>query len=658
MPAFDRGLILRMDDLPTLPTVVTRILELALDEDTSVGEMAGVVESDQALSTKVLRIVNSAAYGIPTKITTIRRAITLLGFANLRNLVLSVSIYRSFIEGRADRGLDKNRFWQHSLAVAASSREIAKLLRQENPEEAYVCGLLHDMGRIVLDHVAGDAYEEVVRRAGESDADPIDLEREVLGIDHAEAGEVVGERWNLPPILREAIGGHHPARTAVLRPPSVMAGIVHVADFLAWTQSLGSLDARRPPVLDAGIGERLRFDRLDTARVLSAMDAEMARAAEALGLAAPDSQRFRRALQRANVELGRIYSLYDQAKRHLERQVLELSALNEAIRRTRRSLDSGEVVRDVLEAIHFGLGYDRVYLFLPEPGGARLRGKLVVDGTQMEIDAARLVVGVNPLRDPFHPSFSDAMQGTVPVLSLPDKGPEKELLEFLAVDAMGLVPLTVERRAIGLIGVDQAFKRVAIDKSRLESLMVLAHEAGLAIENARLYEKTRELAVTDELTQVANRRKMMGALSYEMERAARYRRPFSLVLLDIDHFKRFNDTFGHTAGDEILRDLGRILVGLSRNVDIVGRYGGEEVLIALPETPLDHATTYAERLRRAVEAYGIRVAERFPENAVTISIGVAALSPDEKAPEALIQKADLALYRAKGEGRNRVAVST
>ena len=171
------------------------------------------------------------------------------------------------------------------------------------------------------------------------------------------------------------------------------------------------------------------------------------------------------------------------------------------------------------------------------------------------------------------------------------------------------------------------------------------------------YEKIRVLSITDKLTGCFNRTYMDEYLAKEVTRATRYHRPVSLIMADIDHFKRVNDTYGHQAGDLILINfVSSVRKGLRKNVDWIARYGGEEFLMVLPETDLKSAVLTAERLReivsKSVTEYGKHVIS------ITASFGVAGYEPSSKNPEipyeAIINRADSALYQAKNEGRNRV----
>jgi diguanylate cyclase (GGDEF)-like protein len=167
-----------------------------------------------------------------------------------------------------------------------------------------------------------------------------------------------------------------------------------------------------------------------------------------------------------------------------------------------------------------------------------------------------------------------------------------------------------------------------------------------------LNRKLESVAMTDPLTHLANRRALFDRFAGELERARRYGRPFAVAMVDVDHFKRFNDTEGHRCGDEALIRIGQALRTALRRSDVVGRYGGEEFLILMPETPLAQARETAERLRKTVAQLEVPGADGGRH--LTLSIGIAVFPEHGESPEALVAAADARLYRAKEGGRNQV----
>ena len=213
------------------------------------------------------------------------------------------------------------------------------------------------------------------------------------------------------------------------------------------------------------------------------------------------------------------------------------------------------------------------------------------------------------------------------------------------------LPLVFEENLLGILWV---WGR-GITRSDLPILSIFAKQISNSLERARLFEEVQSLALTDPLTGLQNRRSVFEVGRIEFSRAKRMKRPFSCMMLDLDHFKKINDQFGHPSGDQILQDFAARCLNFVRDGDLVGRYGGEEILILLPETDLEMALRVAERLGAAIAEKTFQTLEN--EISVTVSIGVAAMDENTPHLEALIARADQALYIAKHKGRNRVAVS-
>jgi diguanylate cyclase (GGDEF)-like protein len=190
------------------------------------------------------------------------------------------------------------------------------------------------------------------------------------------------------------------------------------------------------------------------------------------------------------------------------------------------------------------------------------------------------------------------------------------------------------------------------DAAQRELLRYLAGQAAASVENIDLHEIVSEQAITDELTGLSNSRRFRELIDKEVERAERFGHDLSLVLLDIDDFKQVNDTHGHLQGDEVLREVARILREESRGVDEPARYGGEEFVVALPETGSGGAVEVAERIRTRVEEARIAAIEGSGTVRVTASLGVASIPGSAQDVRGLISAADSALYRAKGAGKN------
>jgi diguanylate cyclase (GGDEF)-like protein len=216
------------------------------------------------------------------------------------------------------------------------------------------------------------------------------------------------------------------------------------------------------------------------------------------------------------------------------------------------------------------------------------------------------------------------------------------------------LPIGTKARVLGLLVAEQPPPGRALNPDELNTIRLLAGQAGIAVENARLYETTERLSRTDGLTLLYNHRFFQERIREEFKRSDRFRQTLALLMIDVDDFKRINDTFGHQAGDRVLRRVARVLRESLRAVDVAARYGGDEFAIILPDTDLQEASEVAERLRRSVEKHPFFVGGT--SVTLTLSLGAAARLPQSPVlSEELIKMADHALFQAKTGGRNTVA---
>jgi len=229
--------------------------------------------------------------------------------------------------------------------------------------------------------------------------------------------------------------------------------------------------------------------------------------------------------------------------------------------------------------------------------------------------------------------------------------PSKSKLRLAARSFLGL-PLIVQDRVIGLLLCFSDLPSAFTATHHQHLLSILCNQAAQAITDAQLHEQVERLAEIDGLTGILNHRAFHKRLHYEWEQIQRHGGSLALMMIDLDHFKRINDTHGHPAGDRILKQVAAQLTQLARRADTVGRYGGEEFAILLPKTTATQAGKLAERIRKVIERG--RFGQAGSAIPVTMSIGIAAAPPDAAGPDQLVSVADKALYGAKAQGRNRV----
>ncbi|MBL7130037.1 MAG: diguanylate cyclase [Candidatus Omnitrophica bacterium] len=210
-----------------------------------------------------------------------------------------------------------------------------------------------------------------------------------------------------------------------------------------------------------------------------------------------------------------------------------------------------------------------------------------------------------------------------------------------------IIPLTSETDSYGYLAIK------GFNKEEKSVLDILISQFIASIKRARLYERVQELAITDSLTKVFTRRYSLDRFEEELLRSEELNLSLSFLMIDIDNFKSFNDKYGHLVGDVVLKTAADIIKFNSREIDLIGRYGGEEFMVIMPMTSKDGALFAAERIRKSLESKQIKAFDELLK--VTVSIGVASFAQDAKTSQELIDKADWALYRSKRTGKNKVS---
>ncbi len=341
-------------------------------------------------------------------------------------------------------------------------------------------------------------------------------------------------------------------------------------------------------------------------------------------------------------------SIIEKTNQQLEKSVKELSMLYEVGQMISSTLEPDELYNIMLDVVKT-LGFHEFALLVFEDESKKLVVKSAYgfkDNQKIKelmFDLGEGISGkVAEKREPVYIKDTSKDHSY-----LHYKGEKMEEGSFFSI------PLISHERLMGVMN----FTRPGIDSfstNEIRLLNSLANQIAIAMENTRLYAKTKELSVTDELTHIYNRRHFQNMLQMEWRRAKRFSRNISLLMVDVDHFKNYNDTHGHLEGDQVLKKIAQILADHVREVDTVARYGGEEFSIILTHTAAEDALHVAQKLCGLVEQHPFYSESNKIDTQVTVSIGVATYPDDASNMEDLINHADIALYRAKNLGRNRV----
>ncbi|MBU1701700.1 MAG: HDOD domain-containing protein [Candidatus Eisenbacteria bacterium] len=235
-----------VEDVPPMPLVAQRVLQMSRNmEDIAVADLVKVVSTDPGLTSKVLATCNSPFFGLRNQVRTLSQAVVLLGVTAVRNLILLHSLP---VHGRSKPSFEETSMWMHSMGAALAARHLAQRSKQADPEEAFLAGLLHDVGRLILSLTMGERYLTVFRSIYNKEGASIVLEQDAFGFNHAEVGELITRRWEFPEDLAGAVGRHHDDVSAL----SGLTLVVRAADEVTHWMGIGSRPTEQNEEVGAG----------------------------------------------------------------------------------------------------------------------------------------------------------------------------------------------------------------------------------------------------------------------------------------------------------------------------------------------------------------------------------------------------------------------
>ncbi len=348
---------------------------------------------------------------------------------------------------------------------------------------------------------------------------------------------------------------------------------------------------------------------------------------------------------------GKLLKLLDslnESTTELERSQARIENIYETSRLLGELHDDQGITRDVLNIVESILGFEMCSIQLCAPDSTYLyeRGRLqesrrLTSGLR-EIIAAEGLVG-EVVRSGRARRIVDLQQFPEYIPTISD-----------AQSAL-IVPMISHGRVIGVLQAE-ASRLNRFSETDQKVAAILAGSAAMAYENSRLHAELEKMVIIDELTGVYNYRFFSERLNDEIKRATRYHQPLSLIMVDLDWFKRINDNYGHEAGNMLLRGVVRVLAANIRDTDVLARYGGEEFIIILPQTDNDDARIIAERIRAEIESSTFGDGAKFPRLRVTVSVGITTYPDNGRSEDELVQLVDQAMYLAKGSGKNAVVM--
>ncbi|CAA9889413.1 Diguanylate cyclase [Candidatus Methylobacter favarea] len=635
--------------LQLVPSVAIKLLKLTNDDNARIQDLSRIIETEPTLAAKVLRNVNSAAYALPKKITSINRAVNILGFSAVRQIALALLFYNKMIKHISRQKFNQLFFWQHCLFVASLSREIAVALKHPDPDLVYTAGLIHDIGKVVLETYGRVTYSDFIASLAKKKYSLIEQERSFFGISHTEMGLVFCLEWQLPPPITAVIACHHnqPPEASPYAGFRTEIAIVSFADYIAWMQGIGSIKSDGHPVLQHEVLKIINLHQLDLEALLQHVDQEMQNTREFYGIQFPSVTKLRATLVQATINLSQLIT--DPSFR------LDYNSKNRfssSLIAAHQSLNPDEFLPWTLEAIQRDFAFDHVIMLNIDPKRRCLMASYWWPTSMFTTEQPSLEIKISIVSG----ILLDCLREKKAVIVNDNVDRNNPILQRLKVKEFIAVPVLHHNRLIGVLYADNSQSKKPIYQKQLAEIAPVADQLGIALVKAEQYEMEKKRAQIDPLTELFNKRMIDQFLTQIFKREKSKRENIAIGFIDIDNFKQFNDVCGHQAGDDALKIVADIMRSLTRPGDFIGRYGGEEFLFVLKNTDEAGAYGYAERIRTEIEHRGKIMKNRFHNLALTVSVGISMYNPRYSSYTKMVEIADQAMYRAKNEGRNRIVM--
>ncbi len=651
--------------LPSPSPVGLRVLALTQDEDFSHEELTRTIMADPALSGRLIKLANAAANATRSAATTVSEAASRLGARALRNVALGFTLLSDNRTGEC-AGFDADLYWARSLAAALAAQAAALESASSLAADAFTCGLLADVGKLALASVHPAPYSKMFEDHPFVDDLTLSvLEQRAFDITHPQVSAAMLADWGLSGTFQEAVLEHEfgasnddqeGSQAAVLR--RLLRCGKRIADVVTGIDQVPEAVVRRRVLALDEVADELATSPEEVLALCVRVRASLVEWGVSLSIPTPGTD----AITELVVQTRERVAADDEAdgpKREL------------ALPGADTSLDSLDdlpsLAPEATPAEPENAAPTRILIIDDDERMVRLirhhleRESYVVssamssdEGLEKALDEAPQIV----ITDWMMPGMSgvklcETLRKTeagrkMYVLMVTAREDDEQVVEAFAAGADDYIVKPFNPRIL-LARVRAGQRMIHMREMVEESERVqLRQVAELGILTRRL----RSAALTDALTDLPNRRYAMARLKQEWENSFRSGWPLSVIMLDIDHFKRVNDVYGHDAGDGVLRQSAQTLRLNSRTGDVLCRLGGEEFLSINVGCGLERALVCAERMRAALES--LRVDHPGFEEVVTVSLGVAERLPSMESVDDLLKAADDALFRAKESGRNRV----
>ncbi len=620
--------------LPSPKGVALSIIRLLQRDDFRISDLVQLVQSDPAIAGRILYFANAAAFGRSRPIVSLQRAIVALGSFRVRDLVIGLSVMHSHRSGLCVE-FDYEKFWGHSLATGIACQELAHFA-QIASEELFTIGLLARVGELALASTFPEEYSGLLITAREKRLELAPLEQERFCMDHNELAASLLAEWGLPEVLIQAAFHHENPDAAGFADGSRAQTITHSLSFASALANLCMVDEEArwsllPSLLARAARLGIGGDALN--ELVDGMVERWREWGAKLQVRTQDIPPFAEILA-ATPPMRRMGSIPDTENRRAQTPCMHVQLIGIPLAELATLMQQIEK-----------LGHQPVLVDDTAEGVTQvLRRPAQIIIADMSMPGLKATDFCRSLRQ-----TTNGKESYILLLATPEN--ESRTLEAVDAGADDVLIKPLNEQTLRVHLNTAARMLILREEIHRERLGIMRSTDEFAVAQKRLLQD----ALTDTLTQLPNRRNGLDFLASEWVFSQSSGSPLACLMLDIDHFKRINDGYGHAAGDAVLRQLGEILRRASRAEDMVFRYGGEEFSAILTNAPLRIALQIGERIRMLVEKATFEWEEQTIP--VTLSVGVAVASSNDSDSLALIQAADSALYRAKENGRNCVVAA-
>lgn len=610
--------------LPSPSKVALEVMRLCYSESSSLQDIANVVETDPALSAKILKYANSALLGSVKAVTSVQRAAVQIGIRGMVSMSLSFSLIAQKTACNC-KTFNYNRFWSKSLAQAVAARSLAQKDSNIDPDEVFTCALLSHIGELALATAFPEEYSEILKTFP-GGRELIDAEEQAFEINHRNLSGEMFDAWGMPERFGQAVRLHESYAANEEEDDDViqLAEILHLSLQIA---NICNLD----------LPLAISFDAVESL-------------AENYGIPAKEFGSFFEQIVHTWQEWGYMFQVTtQQCPLYHQLKLLDAGSIENQVRsRSETEMLVLAVDDDPLTLLNLSriLSNENRRIITAENGEDALRIALeerpemvITDWRMPKVDGLELCKALRQ---------ETTTQHTY-ILMLTGIEADDELVQAFDAGADDYVvkpftPKVLEARIRGGERLIRYQRKINSDREVIQK-----YAARLGIANRKLH----TMAMTDALTGLPNRRSAMLRLKDVVAESSRFGEKLSCIIIDVDHFKNVNDTYGHDNGDLVLMEVAKIFNRNARSYDMVSRMGGEEFLVISTRSDRSDALHLAERLRSAVEKTAMTLANGQTAH-ITISAGVASWCDEFEDGSDLIKAADNALYKAKRNGRNRV----